>query len=133
MKPRSWQQDKHFLAMLNIVYDEWGVGCIVGLKTIQLLYLGSKWSVRGLAYVLFVLTACVYVCESESETERFTTPNEVFTNVCLTRADADCIPVNHHGRQKIIQNQRKDWPYHVQLSCMFQSKRCKWENLLQIV
>lgn len=116
-------------------------------RTIQLFSLVSKWyaCLSVALFMCFPFTYDVYVWNRNTYTRarapmsahtargRLTIPYEVFVNVCLTCADADCIPVNHHGWQKTIQNQLKYEPYHLQLPLLFQGNKCNLHNLSQIV
>lgn len=43
---------------------------------------------------------------------RLTASREPFVNICPTRADVACVPVNHRRWEKRIQNKRKHQPYH---------------------
>lgn len=76
---------------------------------------------------------CVCVTHRKKDTGRLTIPYEVFINVCLTCADAGCIPVNQCRGQKIIQNQLTDRSYHLQLSLTCQSNKCSLQRLSQII
>lgn len=56
-------------------------------------------------------------------------------NVCLSHADADCVPVNHHDgwqrEKRVIQNQLQDTLCHLQPVLMFHSDKRTLENFSQ--
>lgn len=117
-----------WLSLLGIVYDKcWGE-CITGfvLCNYSTCFPSGTFLLMALLQPFCFYGFCVW--NGERETGRLTVPYEV-SNVCLTHADADCVPVNRCGRQKIIQKQLRDGPYLWQLSLVFQSSKCDLENL----
>lgn len=87
LKPRSWQQDKHFLAVvLDIVHDKWRAVRVVG----RALFSYSTWFFQVVLFLLLALFVCFLFWQPVHETqrERETVPYEVLINVCLTHTDA---------------------------------------------
>ena len=67
LKPRSWQQDKHFLAVvLDIVHDKWRAVRVVG----RALFSYSTWFFQVVLFLLLALFVCFLFWQPVHETQR---------------------------------------------------------------